>query len=212
MAKRQFIQIGVTGLDTTRRSFERWTVEATREAVFVLDYETQVVGATLATRSSEGPLYQKSGQLKRRWAEEVKGDTIDKLRGAVYTPVPYAAIHETGGVISAPGRGWLFIPTLFNVKDRNAAGSITALTSVKKALSDGGKFERAGLVDPFYKNQMEIVTPNMVVNNIGIPLFTMVKSARYEAVLGVQAEGARASTRLLKRLADAAVTPFKEQP
>ena len=94
-----------------------------------------------------GPLYSRTGLLRKSLSTEVSGSTLQNLRAGIYAgrylggqEIVYAPIHEFGGTIRAkraymglPGGPYLNIPTR---KNKTPAG-VTRL-SAKEVFNQGG--------------------------------------------------------------------------
>jgi hypothetical protein len=210
MARTTFT-VELKGVDQLRNSFESWPQQAFLDTREILKEEEDKTVEKMAFRSSKGPLIKKSGQLSRRWGDDVSGNSLSRLRGTVFSPVSYSAIHELGGVRRAKGSSWFFIPTRFNQKKVNSAGSITALKSVRKVIDEGGRFAKAWQVAEYLKERLEYVTGTMVVDNRvpETPMFTMVKVSKYAPVLGLQVVGAETSKRLVDRVGKQIIEPLR---
>jgi len=127
------------------------------------------------TRHSE--LHRRTGQLMRSIHLTVKGDTLDKISGAVFSEGNrYARIQETGGVIKAKnayrgvqGGPYLNIPLSAN---KTAAGAMRQ--TAKQVFQGGGSIIRSRRGN------------YIVMSSMGVPMFVLKKQVVIPARLGMQ--------------------------
>lgn len=75
----------------------------------VMEKRTQYILGKLREASTRGPVFARTGTLARSWTAYPVRETEDGLTAGFFSRVPYAAIQETGGKITAKGKA-LTIP------------------------------------------------------------------------------------------------------
>ncbi len=178
---------------------------------------------TMRDRSTIGPLFKKTGRLRGSWDFEVVGGTrsLQGLRGSVFSHSGYAQLHEEGGIVRAPNfRSWLYLPTIWN---RKANG--TSKVSPSQVVNNGGRTVRAKYVTRIGKERtftpnaaifpgsleaMSFVSNYVLIDQVGFPMFSLVKAATYAPKLGTREQEPIYTERLMKRLSDKVAEPLEE--
>jgi len=75
---------------------------------YLRDLESKLIQERLS--GGPGALRRRTGQLARGWKVVVLGRDL-QLVGVLFTNIPYARIHEFGGVIKPRKSRWLWIPS-----------------------------------------------------------------------------------------------------
>lgn len=215
--------VKVSGVDSLQKSFQRFPKEATVEARAVLDEDMARFKSIMQKRSSVGPLFKKSGRLKRSWAAEVAGSSLSNIRGSVHSFSSLAKLHEEGGDLTAKLSSAFTIPTIFNQRKINAAGSITPRISAKKLspkTGGAGRFVKPRDVPRAVLAQLPYVSSSMLAEDQAgwleggelapIPMFTLVRRVHYPARLKMfETSQVDVLPGLHKRLADRVIEPLR---
>jgi hypothetical protein len=141
-------------------------------------------------RSTQGPLYKNTGRLGGSYDREVSGGQLSQLRASVFSRSSYSIVHELGGEVYPPvGSTWIYIPTVYNVKQMIKSKIRRPKKTVRQVRSEGGRFlTTKNFVREFPKARktlsiMDYVSKSLLVDIEGIPMFTLWKRARYKAQL-----------------------------
>jgi hypothetical protein len=135
-------------------------------------------------RSSEGPLYRRTGQLRRSWGVKPEGFNIRTFTSSIGSFSSYSVKHETGGDFFPMGAAkYFWIPLGPNLKpNRTAKFSPTQAIDFVKA----GKWRIAGQA----KGSPDLAIAgkrNVILNENNEPVYVRVRAIRLKAVLGFAA-------------------------
>ena len=166
----------------------------------------------MVARSSTGPVYERTGRLKRSWRYEFEGGSLKTLQASVVSYSDSKVLTlEFGGTKKAPYPGWFFIPTDSN---RTLAGR--TIKSVTQVRNEGGRFinrskeRRDGPPSPpavIYGETWRAW--NLLVSADRVPMFAQTKTITHKAMLGFRETGDKYAGRIVQRLADRVVDVWR---
>jgi hypothetical protein len=193
------LTIVASNMDNLRAQIRQWPSTAAVIAGEELLAELAPFKEEMKRRSTQGPLFKRSGRLGASWVAEVPVPRrLSDVKGSVYALAGYSYIHEFGGQISPPaGKSWFFIPTIYNLKNTGRPR-----LTVEQVISQGGKFGTPRDVDPLILKNLTYVTRAMVIDKDGFPMFTQIKRATYKPQLEFFARGNTLAGQLPSRMAD----------
>jgi len=167
------------GVDAEKfqRALDRYPVKLHGELVRrVGPYLKKWVRREIAMKKFRDPLRRRTGTLSRAFDSISYGSNINNLRfvtGTVHQEVPYANIHEFGGVIHAKPGKFLTIP-LGAAKNLSGVAKFTARAAMEEENVAIIKTSRALMIVRKHPTRWE-------------PLFLLVKEVKIPARLGFYA-------------------------
>lgn len=211
MAFQTRIKFEANTVGEVRTLFRQFARFAPQEAAREFERFFQPYREEMRKRSKEGPLFKNTGRLSGSYDREITGGTaLSQLRASVFSRSSYAPVHELGGMVYPPrGSSWIFIPTVYNTLQTIRGKIRRARYSVRQVRSAGGRFVSLPQFLRDYPDDatktlqiMDYVTRSMLVNAEGVPMFTQVKRARYEARLGFFEVGKKYEALIIEALAN----------
>lgn len=176
------VDIEIRGLQEVLDSLENLPEELFEETREIFKERTFAAHRKVTSNLVGGPMYSRTGLLRKSIRTQVSGNSLDNLRAGVYSAgkvrgqdVVYAPIHEFGGTVRAkraykgvPGGPYLNIPTRHN---KTPAG-VTRM-SARDVFNAGGYIARmrSGVYGVFVDNKL---------------MYTLHKEVRIKARLGMR--------------------------
>ena len=96
------VSVDVSGIDELQSLLSSMPEQLFQNAKDAFKTHGLIVQEKITDRIKNGtPLHRRTGALSRSIRPKLSGTSLNNLHSAVYTDSKYAAIHETGGTITA---------------------------------------------------------------------------------------------------------------
>lgn len=139
----------------------------------------------MAKRSSEGPLYRRTGRLKRSWGSVPEGYNLRSYAVKTGSFASYSVKHERGGYYEPQRPATFFwIPVGPNIKLKNRAAKFSPRQA--RDFIDQGKWRYAGQKKDPGTPQGEPRKKALILNENDVPVYVLVSRIYLPPRLGFQ--------------------------